>query len=79
MELFIIFFVQNVLNPLNISQICLITHFWGLKTKKMKSIHWKINKIAMEIISEVYVRVFQKWRPKINLAMKNGLDSLLKY
>ena len=37
----------------------------------------KIKKCASEIESDIYVRMFQNLRPRINQAMEYGLDSLL--
>ena len=61
--------------------------FWAALNQRVYAKNWsaknrdqlikKIKKSVKEMESEVYVNLFEKLPPRINLANENGLDSLL--
>ena len=82
-----IYTVPKNLNPPNAPQIRPIEMYWGALKQRVYAKNWcaknrdqlikKIKKCASEIESDIYVRMFQNLRPRINKAMEYGLDSLL--
>ena len=82
-----IYTVPKNLNPPNAPQIRPIEMFWGALKQKVYDKNWtaknrdqlikKIKKCAKEMNSEIYIKMFEKLREKINEANENGLDSLL--
>ena len=82
-----IYTVPKSLNPPNAPQICPIENFWGALKQKVYQGNWtaknkeqlirKIKKSVQELDPNIYVRMFQNLRLKINQAKENGLDLLL--
>ena len=82
-----IYTVPKNLNPPNAPQIRPIEMYWGALKQRVYAKNWtandrdqlirKIKKCAKEMESQIYVRMFEKLRERINSAMENGLDSLL--
>ena len=82
-----IYTVPKNLNPPNAPQIQPIQIYWGALKQMFYAKNWsakncdqlirKIKKCPKEMDSQIYVQMFKNLPQKINLANKNGLDSLL--
>ena len=72
-EICYIYCTKSTFNPIRFAPV---KNSGGIKPKKLDKFIEKL-KNAMEISSVVYVKMFQKWWPKINKANPNGLSDLL--